>query len=319
MSYFLDEQLKNVKSVGINGHVRPDGDCVGSVLSVYNYIRDNYPDVEVNAYLQEIPGSLKFLKNSEKLLWEAEDKELDLFIVLDCSEVKRLGDAERYFNAAKRTLCIDHHLSNGDFADVNRIVSDASSTCELIYEAMDPSKVTKEIAECIYTGMVTDTGVFQYDCTKKRTMEIAGILMDKGIDYSYIVEHAFFEKTFEQNRIMGKALLKATLHDDGRIISSFITKEEEEEIGCRPSDYDGIAEQLRNTVGVVSSIFLHETEPGEFRGSTRTSGNVNLAEVAGHFGGGGHAKAAGFNASGNPEEIIEEVIRIIKDIEKRDN
>ena len=309
MAYLLDEQLAGVKSVGMAGHVRPDGDCVGSVLAVYNYISDRYPEIDVHAYLEPIPEIFSYLKNGDKLEQAGEEKTFDLFIVLDCGDLKRLGAAAVYFEKAKKTLCVDHHLSNQNFADVNHIFPKASATCELCVDLMDPEGITKEIAECLYTGIVTDTGVFQYDCVSPKTLQTTAKLIGYGIDFSKIIESTFFEKTYSQNRIMGQALVKSKLHADGRIISSYITLAEEKEFETKPSDFDGVAEQLRVTKGVLVSIFLHEMEDGRFKASTRATGSINLAELAMEYGGGGHAKAAGFAMSGeDPEKMIEEIV-----------
>ena len=154
----LDEILAGKKSVGLAGHVRPDGDCVGSTLGVYNYIRKYYPDVDVRLYLEPIPNIFKFLNFSSEIRSDYEESVVfDLFIAMDCGDEKRLGNAARYFQEAKHTACIDHHVSNQSFAEENYIFPDASSTCELICELLDTEKITKEIAECLYTGMVTDT------------------------------------------------------------------------------------------------------------------------------------------------------------------
>ena len=134
----LDEKLAGVSSVGISGHVRPDGDCAGSTLAVYNYIRTYYPEVSVELYLESIPSVFNFLQNADKICnTSVEDKEFDLFIALDSADLGRMGDNEKYFHSAKRTLCIDHHVSNPHFAQDNYIVPDASSTCELVFDIID--------------------------------------------------------------------------------------------------------------------------------------------------------------------------------------
>ena len=145
----FDEKLKGIASVAISGHVRPDGDCVGSTLAVYNYITTYFPEIQVELFLESIPDVFLFLKNADKIQHAyEEDKVFDLFIVLDCGDEGRLGPFVKCFDAAKHTLCIDHHVSNQAFAEDNYIVPDASSTCELVFNMMEPDKITKEIAEC---------------------------------------------------------------------------------------------------------------------------------------------------------------------------
>ena len=305
----LDSQLEGVTTVAIAGHVRPDGDCVGSCLATYNYIRTQFPQIQAVVYLEPIPNLFKFMAGADEIRNDClEDVSYDLFITLDCGDLGRLGAAAKYFESAKKTVCIDHHVSNQSFADENYIFPDASSTSELIFDLIDTDKITKEIAECIYTGIVHDTGVFQYSCTSAYTMEIAGILMEKGIDFPKIVDKTFFEKTYEQNRILGCALLKSQLHLGGTCISTVITRKEMEEYGVLPKHLEGIVSQLRSTKGVETAIFLYENEDGAYKVSMRSASVVDVAEIAVKFGGGGHARAAGITMSGEPEEIMAKLL-----------
>jgi phosphoesterase RecJ-like protein len=310
----LDDYLTGKRSIGLAGHVRPDGDCAGSTLAVYNYICDNYPDAYVRLFLEPIPNIFKFLKRSEEIVSEYTDETVfDLFITLDCGDTGRLGGAAKYYESAAHTLCIDHHVSNQAFAEDNYIFPDASSTSELVFELMEREKITKEIAECLYTGMVHDTGVFQYSCTSAKTMNIAGQLMEMGIDYPKIVDETFYTKTFAQNRILGQALLNAQLYLDGKVIVSVITRKEMEEYGVLPKHLDGIVNQLRVTKDVVVAAFLYENEDATFKGSLRVNGDFNVAEIAVGFGGGGHVKAAGFSADGPVEKVIERLLAAIEE------
>jgi phosphoesterase RecJ-like protein len=310
----LDDYLTGKRTIGLAGHVRPDGDCAGSTLAVYNYICDNYPDAYVRLFLEPIPNIFKFLKRSEEIVSEYTDETVfELFITLDCGDAGRLGGAAKYYESAAHTLCIDHHVSNQAFAEDNYIFPDASSTSELVFELMEREKITKEIAECLYTGMVHDTGVFQYSCTSAKTMNIAGQLMEMGIDYPKIVDETFYTKTFAQNRILGQALLNAQLYLDGKVIVSVITRKEMEEYDVLPKHLDGIVNQLRVTKDVVVAAFLYENEDATFKGSLRVNGDFNVAEIAVGFGGGGHVKAAGFSADGPVEKVIERLLAAIEE------
>lgn len=304
----LDEILSGVTTVGISGHVRPDGDCVGSTLAMYNYISTYYPNIQVELFLESIPDVFSFLKNADKIQSNADEKAFDLFIVLDCGDLGRLGDNANFFHLAKETVCIDHHVSNQAFADKNYIVPDASSTCELVFDLIGEEKTTKEIAECLYTGMVHDTGVFQYSCTSAKTMNIGGILMEKGIDYPKIVDETFYTKTYDQNRILGLALLNSKLHLDGKVVTTYLTKDDMEAFHCTPKQLDGIVNQLRVTKGTEVAVFLYESEDGSFKASFRVNGDVNVAKIAQTFGGGGHVKAAGCNIFGPIDEVIEKIL-----------
>ena len=305
----LDEFLERVHTVAIGGHIRPDGDCVGSCLATYNYIKTYYPDIDVTLYLEPIPNIFKFLARAEEIVSEFDgDQVYDLFLAQDCGDLDRLGDAAHFFTGAKRTVCIDHHISNQSFADENYIFPKASSTCELVYELLPKERLTKEIAECIYTGIVHDTGVFQYSCTSKKTMAVAGELMELGINYPRIVDETYYTKTYNQNRILGVALLKSRLHLEGKCISSVITAEEMAQYEVLPKHLEGIVSQLRVTKGVEVAIFLYELEAGTFKVSTRSAEYVDVAQIAVRHGGGGHKRAAGFSMTGESDAIIGEIV-----------
>lgn len=311
----LKEVLNEKNNIGISGHVRPDGDCVGSTLAVYNYIRNNYPQIQVDLFLEPIPNIFKFLNYSQDIIndYSSSVSKYDLFICMDCSDTERLGKAGEFYKNAKETLCIDHHVSNNIFADYSYIFPKASSTCELVYELLDEEAVTKEIAECLYTGMVHDTGVFQYSCTSAKTMDIAGKLMESGIDYPKIVDQTFYTKTFNQNKILGQALLKSELMLNGNCIVSVITLEDMKNFDVMPKHLDGIVNQLRITKDVKVALFMYENEDGSFKGSLRVNGDINVAEIAQIFGGGGHVKAAGFTIDGPADKAVTRVLNVIEE------
>lgn len=305
----LDEILKGVKRAGIAGHVRPDGDCTGSCLALYQYLRMYYPEVSTDVYLEEIPNSFHMLTGADEIRHELpEDTGYDVFFALDCGDTKRLGFAGTLFEQAKKTVCIDHHVSNLAFADVNQIVPDASSTSELIYDLLEKERITKEIAEALYLGIVHDTGVFQYSCTKPSTMETAAELLRKGIDGPKIIEKTFYEKTYAQNQVLGKALLESIRLMDGKVIFSYITKKSMNFFGVKAKDLEGIVSQLRVTTGVEAAIFLYELESGEFKVSLRSKEKVDVSKVAQYFGGGGHVRAAGLTFRGTVHDAVNNIV-----------
>ncbi|SES68421.1 phosphoesterase RecJ domain-containing protein [Pseudobutyrivibrio sp. C4] len=312
----LHELLTNAKTVGISGHIRPDGDCVGSCLAMYNYIVTYYPNVEAHVYLDPIPNTFKFLKNADKIQdihTVSEDTVFDLYIALDCSEGSRLGDAFNFFEKAKHTVCIDHHFSNNGFSEFSYIIPDDSSTCELVYNQIGKEKITKDIAECLYLGIIHDTGVFQYSCTTEATMAAAGFLMTKGIDYPKICTDTYFAKTMVQNRMLGKALLGCRTYLDGKVIAAVITAEDMAEFGAESKHLEGIVQQLRDTTGVEVAVFLYELTDGDFKGSTRATGDVDLTVITSVYGGGGHKKAAGFSVdTDKPWDVIDNIVSMVE-------
>ena len=300
----LASNLTQASSVAILGHIRPDGDCVGSCLATWNYIRTWFPRIRADVYLEPIPNIFRFLQGAEQIKNCCDSEETyDLCIVQDCSDRERLGAAVKYYETARQTICIDHHISNHGFAKINHVFPRASSTSELIFGLLEEDKITKEIAECIYVGMVHDTGVFQYSSTTPETMNIAGKLMAKGIDFTKIVDETFYTKTYNQNRIMGKALLESRLYLDGALIVGLITQEDMRAFEVLPKHLDGIVNQLRVTRDVEVAAFLYEIAGG-WKLSLRSNGRVNVSEIAVSFGGGGHVMAAGADMKEPPEEII---------------
>lgn len=308
MKIILDDILKGKKSVALGGHVRPDGDCVGSCIGLYHYLREQYPDIGTDVYLEEVPEAYSIIKGTDEVKTQTDGSAVyDLFICLDCGDVQRLGFSRPLFENAKETLCIDHHISNDAFADYNYIVPDASSTSELVYNMVDRDKISLASAEALYMGIVHDTGVFQYSCTSPETMEIAAELMRKGINGSEIIDKTYYEKSYIQNQILGRALLESMLIMDKKCIVSVIRQKSMKFFQAQPSDLEGIVSQLRQTKGVEVAIFLHEISPQQFKVSLRSKGKVDVSEIAQYYGGGGHVRAAGVTMEGSSHDVINNI------------
>ena len=293
-------------------YIRPDGDCTGSVLALYNYILENMPEIDVDLYLEQPGSEFYYLKNIDKIKNTPEDKKYDVFFVLDCSSLDRIEPFISCFNNASKTVCIDHHVSNTGFTDLSKIEPQASSACEVLYGTMDADKISRNVAECIYTGIIHDTGVFKYSCTSKKTMEIAGEMMEKGIDYSDIIDNTFYKKTYVQNQILGRALLESVLFYDGKCIFTTVTMDEMEFYGVTGRELGGIVEQLRLTDGVEVAIFLYQTGEEEYKVSLRSKKKIDVAAIATQFGGGGHVRAAGYTAKGSVYQIINSIGELIE-------
>lgn len=308
MTIVLEDILKDKRRVALGGHVRPDGDCVGSCMGLYLYLKEQFPHIHTDVYLEGVPDAYRMISGTGDVKTEiSEDGAYDLFICLDCGDTKRLGFSQPLFEAAGETLCIDHHISNEAYADNNYIVPESSSTSELVFTLLDREKISKAVAEALYMGIVHDTGVFQYSCTSPETMEIAAELMRKGINGSEIIEKTYYEKTYIQNQILGRALLESMLVMDKRCIVSVIRQRSMRFFQAQPSDLEGIVSQLRQTKDVEVAIFLHEIEPQKFKVSLRSKGVVDVSVIAKHFGGGGHVRAAGVMMSGSSHDVINNI------------
>ena len=271
-----------------------------------------YPETDVDVYLEEIPNSFRFIGATKEISHEIKEKTYDLFISLDCGDVGRLGFSAPLFERAAETFCVDHDIRHITKKKNNYIKPDASSTCELVFELMEEEKITKEIAECLYLGLVHDTGVFQYSCTSPETMIVASKLMAKGIDYSKIIHDTYYEKTYVQNQILGRALLESVLFMEGQCIVSVIDKKMMDFYEVSPKDLEGIVSQLRLTRGVKVAIFLYELQTHEFKISLRSGDEVDVSKVAGYFGGGGHKKASGLTMKGTAHDVINNIAKQIE-------
>ena len=302
------EEVRGAKSVAISGHIRPDGDCVGSCMGLYLYLTKELPGVQVDVFLEKPSDVFNCIQGVDEIKDAAlyQNAAYDVFVALDCSK-DRLGDAEVIFDHAKKTINIDHHISNNGCGDVNYLRADASSASELVYELLDGDRLDEEIAKALYIGIIHDTGVFQYSNTAPATLVAASELIKYGFNFPQIIEGTFYEKTYVQNQIMGRALLESILFMDGKCIVAVISKQMMNFYGVTGKDLDGIINQMRNTKGVECAIFLYELDNMEYKVSMRSGGQINVSAIAQFFGGGGHVRAAGCTVRGTAHDVINNI------------
>ncbi len=296
--------LTGEKTIAISGHIRPDGDCVCSVMALYRYLKKEVPAARIDVYLEEPPAVFQVLDDVKDIKSEFNtDITYDVFFALDCNE-ERLGDAQPIFARARRRINIDHHISNTGCGNEWVVEPEKSSTAELLYELMDHSLVDEEIAKAIYLGIAHDTGVFRFSNTSPRTMEIASELLKFGFDFSSLIEKTYYEKTYLQSQIMGRAILGSVRFMDNRCIVSMVSRRMMEFYCVGPKDLDGIVNQLQGIKGVDCSIFMYEIGTLEYKVSLRSNGTVDVSKVAVKFGGGGHVRAAGCTMNGTYHDNI---------------
>lgn len=311
----LETLLQGVESVAIAGHQRPDGDCVGSCTGMYLYLKENYPQIQTDLYLEEAEDVFSYVQGLDQAKREwTEGKVYDLLLLFDVSSTDRIGVAGKALETAKYSFCVDHHITNPGIARENHVVPEASSTCEVLYELLDDEKITKSTAEALYTGIIHDTGVFQYSGTSARTMEVAGNLMGKGIDFTKIIKDSFYTKSYAQNQIMGRTIMESIMLLHGKCIMGYVKQKDMKFYGVTGKDLGGIVNQLQNTKGVEVAIFLYETGIQEYKVSMRSNGIVNVAKIAAYFGGGGHVLAAGCTMQGSVYDVVNS---LTYDIEKQ--
>lgn len=298
------QECNGAKRIGISGHVRPDGDCVGACLSLCMYLKKGLPECDVQVYLEQPAEYFAEIKGFEDINSEFPKEEpFDVYFALDCNE-ERIGLAIDNFKNAKKRINIDHHITNAGCGDVNMVCPEIGSVCEVLYNLYDKEMLDKDIALALYIGMVHDTGVFQYSNTTPDTMRAAAHLLSFGFDFSRIIEETFYQKTYVQSQIMGRALMESIRFLDGRCIVSMIDKKMMDFYGADTRDFEGIVNQLRNIKGVDCAIFMYETDTLEYKISLRTTPKVDAAKVASYFGGGGHMRAAGCTMRGTFHDCV---------------
>lgn len=303
MMKIIDE-LKGAKTVAVSGHVRPDGDCIGSVMGLYLYLKKEMPEAQIDAYLEKPAEIFGCIDQIEDIKSEFNtDQVYDVFVALDTTD-DRLGEAQAIYSMAHKKINVDHHVSNKGCGDVNIVEPERSSTAELLYELMDPEKVDVQIAKALYIGIIHDTGVLRYSNTAPRTLQIAAELVKFGFDFSEIIEETFYERTYLQTQIMGRAILESVRFMNNRCIVSMVTRRMMEFYRVTPKDLDGIVNHLQSVKDVDCSIFMYETGTLEYKVSMRSNGRVDVAAVAVKFGGGGHVRAAGCTMNGTYHDNI---------------
>ena len=316
--------LQKAQRIGITGHVRPDGDCVGSCVGLYEYLVANYNQdgsKVIDLYLESIPDSFQFLEGVKQVKSDYPDaKPYDVFFALDCGSLDRLGEAQKYAKEATMVINIDHHISNTGFAHKTIIIPEASSTCEVLFGLSEVDLIPTSTATAWYLGIVHDTGVFKHSNTSEKTMCIAGKLISLGAQPSKIIDETFYQKTYLQNQILGRCLMESFLVMDGKVIIGSISRKEQLFYGVVPSDLDGVIDQLRVTKGVEVAIFVREEGVQEYKVSMRSNGIVDVSKIAVFFGGGGHVKAAGCSMKGSFHDVINNLtIGIEHQLKKNNN
>ncbi|MCR5302609.1 MAG: bifunctional oligoribonuclease/PAP phosphatase NrnA [Lachnospiraceae bacterium] len=302
----LLKEIGNAKSVAIAGHIRPDGDCISSTLAVRAYLKNARPDIKTVVFTEDNPPSIfSYLPGYDQMNLTYEPKEkYDVFIALDVSALDRLGGSIWFFENADRRVCVDHHETNPGLGDVNEIKPKASSTCEVLYDTFEEQYIDRDVAECLYTGIVHDSGVFQYSNMGKHSFEVVGKLTEYDFDGPKIIRETFYEKSYIQNQILGRALLESMVFMDGKCIVSMVDRKMMDFYGILPKHLEGIVSQLKNTKGVEVAIFMYEIGTMCYKVSMRSNGGVNVAAIAGVFGGGGHERAAGVEMNGTYHDVI---------------
>lgn len=312
------ELIESKRRFAITSHIRPDGDSLGSSLGLYWLLRALDKEVEVimrdpvpHAY-QQLPGA------ADVRVTPRVDPTYNAVFVIECSDITRPGliDLEKQF-----VVNIDHHSTTALFGTINWIDSTASAVGEMIYNLCKATgvRVTKEIAECVYTALITDTGSFHYSNTTERTFKVASELVRTGVKPAKTAEAVFASYPWSRIQLMGAVLSTARRDETGHVACMRQSLEMQEQAKASDEDADGFV-NYPLTVGEVEAVaMLKEAAPGVYRTSLRSKGDVNVAKVAEKFGGGGHRNAAGCTLKGSWEQAEGIIVSLLQEAVQRAN
>ncbi|GAU79107.1 bifunctional oligoribonuclease/PAP phosphatase NrnA [Fusibacter sp. 3D3] len=307
---------ENVHTILIFPHTLPDGDTLGSAIGMYHLIKD----FNKTGYIvldDDIPSNLLFLFEENKgiviTLEEAKKLKYELIIIVDTGELKLIGDRTVLMSSEVPTISIDHHITNQEFADLNIIESEASSTGEIVYKISEYFNLELDIfaAQGLYAAIVTDTGSFRYSNTRPYTFEVCKALVEHKFDFNRLNVEIFQNKSFEKLLLLNKVFDTLSLHFDGKCAIVKLSEVLKRQLVFETYDTDGVVEYVRDIKGVEVVVFIKHIDQCEYKISMRSKNEFDVSRVAVALGGGGHKKAAGFKAVGSDLEIENAILKMI--------
>ncbi len=299
--------IKKSRNVLVCGHIRPDGDCISSALTMRRICEKLGKTADAVCDCDKT-GMFEFLPDIDKFCQRRCDK-YDLFIAVDCADAKRLGEYYGCLDKAETVIDIDHHPTNVGYGDINCIDPAASSVCALLFDLFEDSGlIDPQIAEMLYTGLSTDTGHFMHANTDAKVFMTAMKLCGYGIDVGRINHDIYCNKSYNKIKLTAVALDGIRLYADGQIALLTVMLDDLEKCGCKTADTEGLIDHASSIAGVKISISICEQPGNLFRVSFR-SVSADVAAVASTFGGGGHKLASGCIINGNRYDVAEKVIK----------
>lgn len=307
--------INQSKSVMIVTHTDPDGDAIGSMLAVYFALKGMNKKAEMYCR-DEVPEIYKFLPGSGKIKNKLNGGKFDVAIAVDCGDSKRVDDGMDLKKMAATVINIDHHPDNTKFGDIN-LIEKISSVSEILFGLLKNMKVriTRDIASCLYAGIMTDTGNFRYDYTTAETLRIAASLAEAGAEISRIAMAVYETKTLSSVRILGAAMYRLETSESGNVAWTVLPKQLMDSLGAKSEDLTGLVDQIRSVKGVEVAVLFREEDDG-IKVNFRSKFKVNVSEIAKDLGGGGHIRASGAILQGTlddvKQKVLAEVFKVIK-------
>jgi phosphoesterase RecJ-like protein len=316
----LDEALSFIHDGDrflVVSHVQPDGDAISSTL-VIGWLLRRLGKQAVMINEGAVPVRLSFLDGADTIInfiKQPVTETFDRIIAVDCADFRRIGLIAGVFSEGAKLLNIDHHPTNDSFGAVNLIREDAAATVEILYDLISHSGISPDIeaATAIYTGLLTDTGGFRYSNTSPSVMQVASLMLSKGVRGHWIADHLLERMTKSQLLLLQRGLSRLTFSDDNRIAWLFVAYADMAETGAVGDDLEGLVNYARNVEGVEVGILFKETESGEVKVSMRSSGKADVAAIAQSFGGGGHVRAAGCRLDGPIPDAITILVQAVRE------
>jgi len=311
MSKALEEAahvLKEADVVVITVHVQPDGDALGGLLAMTRYFK-NAGKTVCATWGEEIkiPDHYKWLPGVEDIVDYNKCIKAEVLLTLDCANERRLGLMEQKLSDFKTIINIDHHIDNSHFGTINVLDFDASATCEIIYDllsAMDDG-IDAGIATLLYTGIVTDTGRFQYQNTTSKTLRVSADLIDHGAVPSDIFHKIYENLSFASLKLLAKVLTRAKFVLESELIYSYILDDDLKETGATMADTENFIDYLRTAKEACVAAVFKGTPEGKLKVSLRSKGIIDVGSIAREGGGGGHRNAAGATLDMTVDEAVE--------------
>ncbi len=302
------QEIRERRRFVVTSHARPDGDGIGSALACAQILRQLGKDAEIVMH-DGVPRIYQSLPFADRVIRTESVPPNDAVIILECDSIKRtqLQGLEDCF-----LINIDHHVSGRNFANVNWIDSSVMATAELIYRMARLAGVPldSDMATCLYTALMTDTGSFMFEGTDEHTFAIARELALAGADPAHCARHIYFGHSTAKLRLLGAAL--ANLHREGSLAWIWVTQEQMERFGAREEDCEGLVNYALSIGDVQVAVFFRELPDGRWRVSLRSKGEVNVSAVAEHFGGGGHKCASGCSLDGPMEVAVSRIVERLR-------
>lgn len=305
--------LKQNKTFIVSAHISPDGDSLGSILAMTRVLSKLDKEV-IPIVNDDIPKKYAFLPGIDLIKKADNDiRVCDILISLDCGDENRLGFKGELRDYAKKIINIDHHKSNSLFGDLNIVDSNASSTGEIIYRLLEGEiKVDYEMALCLFTSIVTDTGSLRYANTTSRALKILADLIDKGVKPDVVSRNVFEQRSFESIKLLTLALNTLEILERGKVACIYVTKEMFQASGAKEEDTDGIINYAREIEGVEVALFFKEQADSTVKVGLRSNEWVDVRRVAENFKGGGHVRAAGCSLNLGLQDTKEAVLNTVR-------